>query len=402
MSKILFILSGNLSTTPRALKSLSFLLSNGYECKIILVNRAEQWQKKDMILLHEHGYNITSINLGRKPLFPWLIATIIEKISLVLYPFFKKSIIISVNASNKSSIILNKYIKKKKLCDYDLVLGFGSGALFPSFKIAKKYNIPFGLDIEDYFPGEFIRKDVINEKRRREFLMGKILPLAEFLTFSSPLIAEESMKIIGGHKNYQVILNTFNESEFFSPEQKNGKLKLIWFSQKITSGRGLELLFDAVSEIFDIELTLVGSIDPEFYSRISLELRNRINFIPALNQKELHLELGKYDVGLALELDSADKNRQLCLTNKIFAYAQAGLYILATDTFAQSQFMKINPVLGIVCKQSSDSIKQILLMIIDKQQTIRAKAQDRYFAAKELSWGKESIKLNKILKTIDF
>lgn len=49
--------------------------------------------------------------------------------------------------------------------------------------------------------------------------------------------------------------------------------------------------------------------------------------------------LADYDEGLAIEVESNDYNRQICLTNKIFSYLQSGLYILATNTPAQEQFM---------------------------------------------------------------
>ena len=48
------------------------------------------------------------------------------------------------------------------------------------------------------------------------------------------------------------------------------------------------------------------------------------------------------------------------LTNKIFAYTQAGLYIIATPTMAQSNYLKANSGFGAILSENDiENIKKI-------------------------------------------
>ncbi len=417
MKHILFILSGNLSTTPRALKSI-LSLPKEYSCHIVLVNRNQNWKNKDIEIIEKHKLNVTTVNLGRSPLIPWLIATIFEKVSQKIYPLFKRKTIINAYACNKSSIFLCLALKKMNIKNYDLIIGHSSGSLYPSWHLSKKWNIPFIFDVEDYHPGEFIRKDAKNEKQRREFLMKKLLPDANALTFASPLIEEYTLNLIGEHPNHQVILNSFPQSEFNAPNSKlktqNSSLKLIWFSQKISFGRGLEQLFEALSQLTtlhspltsqNLQLTLIGDLDPEFEKEVikkhsSLTSHYSLLIKPPLSQPDLHSELAYHDIGLALEFNNTDLNRKLCLTNKIIAYAQSGLYILATDTPAQKQFMKEHKEFGVVCGQSSNEMSKSILRLIEERTKIKEGRFIRFEQGKKLAWEKEKEKLMEIWEEV--
>ena len=428
MKRLLFILSGNLSTTPRAQKVIN-LLKKDFICEIVLVSRTSSWEQKDKLLLEELSLRAISLSLGRTPFFPWLKTTIKEKISCFIYPFLsffkmegdappssqyirsgcdgaqpsrcnlasRMNIDISAHASDKASTILWGLLKKRNPLKYDLILGHGYGALYPIWKLSSKTGVPFVFDIEDYHPGELIRRDAIDEKKRREFILKKLLPCAKMIISSSPMIAGKINELIGGHRNHLVVLNSFPAAEFKVPEKNEGKLRLVWFSQKVTFGRGLEMLFEAVKDIInDISITIIGDIDPVFFSDINLEIKEKISFLSAMPQKKLHVFLSEFDIGLALELDSADENRRYCLTNKILVYAQAGLYILATDTPAQKLFIQEDAQRGIICEQTSESIAKALKDFINLKD-LRSKSQNRYEKSKCLSWEKESLNLKKKL-----
>lgn len=398
--KILFILSGNLSTTPRALKVIN-LIKEDFVCDIVLVNRSGVWFKKDEEIITALSLKPVVLNLGRQPFLPWFLATLKEKMSILFYFLSKKNIDISACAGNKSSIILWNYLKKQVWMNYSLILGFGAGSLYPCWKLSNKCKVLFAIDVEDFYPGEFIRKDAINERNRREFLMKQLLPHASLVTLSSPLISRKILELIGGHKNYLTVLNNFAEDEFTMPKTKEGPLKMIWFSQKITYGRGLEQLFEAMKETdYEISLTVIGDIDKEFERNICPEVKKKTVIKTALKQRDLHFELAEYDIGLALDLNNADENRQYCLTNKILAYSQAGLYILATDTPAQKLFIQEDAQRGMICGQNSESIATALKKLIEEKDDIRANALDRYKKAESLSWDNFSNKLKKMIEDL--
>ena len=107
-------------------------------------------------------------------------------------------------------------------------------------------------------------------------------------------------------------------------------MKFVWFSQQIDKGRGLELILPVLDQFRDqIELHLIGNPKKQFEEEF-LEERKFIFLHNTMPQSELHIILSEYDVGLALE-PGKDLNNKLAISNKIFAYAQAGLHVLATD-----------------------------------------------------------------------
>lgn len=410
MKKVLFVLSGNLSTCPRGLKAAR-LLATTYNVDIFYVNRSNQWLEQDKTIILPDSVHCSYLNLGRKPFWPWLQTSVIEKLSKFLYPYFKNQIDINAFGSNKSSIMLWFFHKKIGTPDFDLIMGHGAGALYPAWRLSNKWSIPFIFDVEDYHPGEFIRRDLLNEKQRREYLMKKLLPAAMAVTSASPLIEEYTLKLIGGHSRHQVVLNSFPEKEFMerrTSEDFAGGLKLVWFSQKIGFGRGLEELFDAFDRLdsnvlISLHLTLIGEMDRSFYNEVINPFAERMKSFTykhhsPMSQAELHAELSNHDMGLALEFDRTDLNRQLCLTNKIVAYAQAGLYILATDTLAQREFITSRPWVGEVIGQSVEEIANVLMRSVEKQSNIKSKSNQRFQRSKDLAWENESGRLSALLQ----
>ena len=404
-NRALFILSGNLSTTPRAVKSIIFFC-NQFSIDILQINRSHIWEQKDSAIIQEHSLNVKSINLGRKPLLIWLIATFLHRINRTIYPLFRNNLLVNSYASNKASILLWRHLKRRHR-SYDVVFAHSAGSLFPAWRFGDKVDVPFYFDVEDYHPGELIRIDASNERRRREYLMKRLLRKAKGITTASPLIGKYTLKLIGGHPNHKVILNSFSQSEFKAPEANEiaNKIKIVWFSQKISAGRGLEQLFGALiktdkSAASSFGLTLIGEMDEVFKQSVIIpaitHLGDQFDFshIESLPQVSLHSELQKHDVGLSLEFAGNDFNRELCLTNKIMAYAQAGLYILATDTKAQVDFLNDNPYLGAICGQSANLISHALQQITKQQSEIQKGAMHRFEMSKNLAWEKERVKLN--------
>jgi hypothetical protein len=101
------------------------------------------------------------------------------------------------------------------------------------------------------------------------------------------------------------------------------------------------------------------------------------------------------DIGLALESKTADFNRDICLTNKILAYAQAGLYIFATDTFGQRDFLNaLNYKAGqIIASDLSTTFSNFDPSLLDFENKM-----ERWEHAISFSWEKEQQKLVKLLK----
>ncbi|MFD2999141.1 hypothetical protein ACFS7Z_02125 [Pontibacter toksunensis] len=396
--KVSFITTSSLATNPRLVKEVIVAQDNFDEVEVVcfhLGNWSDHFDSKVSMLFKKH-VNVISISAVRKPLVPWFVTSVTEKGASVLYPYFKNSKLIAAIASNKRSLLLLYFIKKYRLLKgARLIVSHNLGALYPACYYSEKYKIPFAFDVEDFHPGERIEKDVVNEKNRRESLMKLLLRKAAVTTAASPLISEEVRRLCG--IQISTIRNSFYSSEFkLSALQQEGPVKCVWFSQNISFGRGLEIFIDALDEFkSSVELTLIGNVDINFAKQY-LEGRNYIKVLQPLEQTELHKALSGYDVGLALEVSIADLNRDLAESNKIYAYKQSGLFIIATDTKAQEYFMRQFPDLGSLCRQSVDGLSKCLRSVVQNISDIRASKERRFHAAKSVAFEKEALKLRQL------
>ena len=425
MSKILYVLSGNLSHTPRALKSIQ-TLSYNHKIEIIGINRGISWEQLDNELIDKYNLCYKTIDLERhKDLIKWIISKLIELICKFLSSIKIKSPLIVAFSSNRTSILLNRYLNKEKDKNI-IIIGHSSGSLYPVWNLSKKLKVPFIFDLEDFHPGEFIEKDPNNEKKRRSYLLTKILPDATFVTVASYLIGEKIKTLVGEFnlKNLIIINNCFYSSEFFiktnittnyiidkeynnyiptfSTQQKN-KINFVWFSQNISRERGLELIIPQLIKIRNqVHLHLIGNLYNDFDQLWINPNNDFISVYPPMSQLKLHSFICNFDIGLALE-PGKDENNLVAVSNKIWAYLQAGLFILATDTPAQVNFMSDHISHGIIfnhlniSKNKFITSHEALNYILDNIDTIRKNKLERFNKAKEYSWEMESMKLNKVL-----
>ncbi|MBN2663701.1 MAG: hypothetical protein JXR68_08640 [Bacteroidales bacterium] len=401
-SKLLFLSSTNLTTNPRLLKELLFAVEQGYEVDFVGFRLGAWSDEIDTEIIKNLKANFYYIPITRKPFFNWFWSSLIEKIYNKVYLFLPQNLKVNAFALSKRSYLLCKYLKKSKK-KYDIIIAHTLPTFFPAHKYATKVNTKFIFDIEDYHPGE--ASVYTKEKQRKEFLMKKLLPKASYITYASPLIGENSLNLLENYpqNKHCLINNCFSQSEFQYKENNFDKIKFVWFSQNIAAGRGLELVLPALNKFKDkVELHLIGNLYQRFYDEYLFDYIDLIVLHKPLPQKELNLKLSEFDVGLAIELNSVDFNRQICLTNKIWAYLQSGLYILATDTPAQVQFINEHANNGLITKQSTEQFKKNIAFVIENIKSIRLNKLQRFEYAKQFSWEVESKKLKEIWNNILF
>ena len=159
----------------------------------------------------------------------------------------------------------------------------------------------------------------------------------------------------------------------------------------VTRGLGFvgHILVKALIEKHQLKLTLVGQLDEAFDRKIIQDKQDFIEVKKALPQESLHALLTNYDIGLALEDFNEDFNRDICLTNKIWAYFQAGFYILATKTKAQIEFMKQNAGHGELMTFEKEQLNLIVHNLTQEKHTIRSEQKKRFLRAKAYSFEKE-------------
>jgi len=394
--KILFLTSNNLACNPRCLKEVR--LANAIEAKVTVVafNLHNWTDEKEKDLNTELGkVEFHYLDAGRKPFFRWLYSSLLERLSRALPPLLRRNTYLAALALNKRSYLLYQWIKRNH-ARYDLIIAHNPPAFYAAAALAKRTTTPFALDIEDFHPGEGDNKIV---RDCSGYLMRRFLKETAYSSFASPLIKKysEALTNEAGSDRLLVIDNTFLASEFSSaPEAPAGeKLQIVWFSQFIDYERGLEKVLPSLDRFRDqVALTLIGSPREGFFDK---EIRNReyISCPGPLSQADLHRSLGAFDIGLALEDGTVDLNRNLCLTNKIWSYYLAGLYIVATETEAQRLFLQDRPRHGICTSLSGELFAATIAALLAQKESVCAGRKERQSAASKEGWERESILLEK-------
>ena len=390
--KILFITTHNLATNPRLVKELQLAVSYNYKVSVICFE-FENWSKQlnEEIKSRFTEIDFYCINAGRKHFFSWLLSVAEEKIYRFLGKYFSLSDSrLSQAVSRRSNLIINEI---QKIKEADLVIGHNPGAIYPSIVASQRFNCKAGFDVEDYHPGEgndvYIQQLTLN-------LMKRDLPSFDYLSFASLPIQKKCLDEI--HLDKKTIclsvLNYFNSDEFLPPLKISAtKLKLVWFSQNIDINRGLENIIPVIKKFPDwIELHLIGNLSQRFEEILKNNQEILIHHSP-MSQLSLHQKLSEFDIGLAAEDFEKESNRNLCLTNKIISYYQAGLYILASDSIAQQEFLSSRTSHG-KCFKNPAAFETDLKTLYENLITVRNEKNSRFESAKKENWENESMKLS--------
>ena len=389
---ILFLTSTNLACNPRCLKEVRLAAATKMDVTVVafrLGNWSDEQEReivKGLANVRFHHLDIT-----RKQFVPWVQATIFIKAARLIHSVFSHNVFWASIAINKQSWALWNWVKDYKGSP-GLIIAHNPAAFYAAEKLASNNGVPFALDIEDYHPGEIDNTAI---ESPLTVVMRNLMSRSAYNSFAAPRIRSYCRQALGVNRDTDIVVNNVFPSDEFSycDDDGKGKMKLVWFSQNIDRGRGLEQLIPCLEELAaDIELTLIG--DPkEPFCHDFVEGRDFIKIIRPVGQQELHRIIGNADIGLALETGK-DVNRMLTLTNKIWAYFQAGLFILASDTPAQSEFVTRYPGHGILTALDKKQITEAIATLIRRLPELRSQKRTRFGQAKPASWEHESKQLS--------
>ena len=384
-----------LSLNPRLVKEADTLAEAGYDVTVLYAYWNAWGAKFDKIFLAEKKWQAILIggDPEQKPVL-YFFSRLLHNFALIVNRKSKGKLLADI-AIVRSAYFLKRAAKKYKA---DLYIGHNLGALPAIAKAAKSNQKPYGFDAEDFHRNEI--SDDINDAgvRIRARLEEKYFPFLNYLSVSSPLIALAYTRLFP-ELNPEVVLNLFPADNRISQPQNNNNapLKLLWFSQTIGRGRGLEEVMEAL-EAFDewtFELHLLGYIDPSF----KIYKKTGVYFHDPIPSAELINFASQFDIGLAVET-GIPFNRNICLTNKIFTYIQAGLCVIASDTEAQISLLAHYPQIGKICKKRTPQALADVLLYYHQHRDELFKARLAAFeiAGAELNWGNESKKILDIVE----
>ena len=225
----------------------------------------------------------------------------------------------------------------------DVIYGGTTGALAAVAESARRLGVRFGVDFEDLHSAETAGPGAAAVDALASRIERDVSARADFVTTSSDAIATAYRRAYG--IDPLVIHNAFplpsTPPDF--GRTSDTKLRLYWFSQTISPGRGLEEIVAAIG-LADIpaDLDVRGRAVDAYAARMT-ELahatapRLTLRFDAPISPDAIIDSCRPYDIGLAIERTDV-RNRALCLTNKALTYPLAGLAVVLTETEGQRAF----------------------------------------------------------------
>ena len=207
-----------------------------------------------------------------------------------------------------------------------------------------------GADFEDWHS----RNDPADafSGRPRTFLESlerRLMRSAAHKTTTSAVMAQALEQTYPGGAP-DVVYNSVVKPPLRARSENDGIVRIVWFSQTLGRGRGLEDLFLALPALrgnWRLELRANASDEAKAWVRGSVPgaLMDRVDLRPPVPPDELSEAVAANDIGLALEMPDC-RNKDLTASNKIFEYLQSGLAVVASDTAGQREVLENVPGAG--------------------------------------------------------
>jgi glycosyltransferase involved in cell wall biosynthesis len=298
-------------------------------------------------------------------------------------------------------------LRRAMNCQADLYIAHNAGAIAVAAEAAKATSVQFAFDAEDFHRAEGLSAV---QRKAVEDIEGYYLPNASVLYAASPLIAKEYEKLF--NRPVASVLNVFpkparGEAALFTAGEP---LKLFWFSQKIGKGRGVEEIIKAIGKAKAIptELHLLGLHDNStvtYFKHLIAEEgldEEQVTFYAPVSPDEIFSLARNFHIGMATETGEP-YNRDICLTNKIFTYIQAGLPVIASDTAAQHDLLQRFPGVGkLYRKKDVDSLGRAIQSLGESPESLENfRKACRIAGENELNWALEGRKLLSLIPLVD-
>jgi glycosyltransferase involved in cell wall biosynthesis len=325
------------TSNPRLVKEAEALVRAGYRVHCVVGDYATPLREYDVELVRGTGATMTRVGLGSRisyrarralQMAAWRVSSVIAGDQFHAW------------ASSPQTMRLTAAARRIKAALY---IGHTLPALPAAVLAAESNGAVAGFDAEDCHS---LESDNPTLNRIAAAVELRFLKRCVHLTAASPLIAEEYRRQNGVEMT--TVLNCFDAPSGFSatrkPWTRERPLSLYWFSQTTGPGRGLEqVVVGAGRAKSAVQLCLRGIVSDDYRERLiaigrDAGLRIDVSFLAPEHPDRMIPGAAEHDVGLSLEL-RAPRNRDLCLTNKLFTYMAAGIPQIVSRTAAQSELV---------------------------------------------------------------
>lgn len=388
--KICIISHTHLCRNPRALKEALALAQAGYHVQVLNSVYDTKLLEEDKNLVKNHQialYHVSDLSVKNTLSF-------FDRLIKKTADFSVKYL--GVETKYALGYAPDRYFKKAKELNADLYICHQELPVYIGLKLGKNgFKVAFDLEdwhSEDLNPIARKSKAIGLLKKAEKFALTK----GVYCTTTSNALAKKLSEAYQS-KIPAVIYNVFDIASPTFDQPRNGILKLVWFSQYIGEGRGIEEFIDILHQVeIPLELHLIGDIGHAFKALLIKQMpkQHQVVFHDIMQSQQLDLALQKFDIGLAIELHKP-ASRAYTITNKFFQYIQNGLPVIATDTIGQKEVFEVNKP-GILINFDNTDHENLNFFLKSEQKLTDAKEM-ALNTAKMYNWKIESLKLIKLV-----
>ncbi len=405
--KIALVTGASLSHNPRAVKEADALSAAGHDV-VVIGSRADETQwKYDRGLTEKRNWRFVYADYlpsGARSRTNRFVYRLQHKISRLIYRH------LGYVTPHLYGYGVSKLRKLARDANADLTIGHNEIGLYVVSRLLESGRT-VAFDFEDWhsedFPPEARHSRPVEALKQLE---RAILNEASYCTAASEPMAAALHQTYGGKKP-KPVHNVFPLDQACQPGNKRTSpaekaLSLVWFSQTLGPGRGLEDVFLALEGLeTPVHLHLLGQTSAGAQQWLSSQIptgwKDYVHVYGLVAPWELVPWVSQFDIGLAVDFPHC-RNRDLTITNKIFTYLLAELAVIATGTSGHRQVFSTDPRIGELYSAGDiDSLRKILLSFMkDKQKLLQAQRHAALAASKRYNWDRESDNLLNVVEGV--
>ena len=396
------VTSAHVANNPRLVKEADALAAAGARVRVVAPVQHRWRADRDDAVLATRGWRLSRVNVGRTERhgrLRWMRDVLLERAARALLALGIRARAVEDRALSRH---LDSLLAAAVAEPADTVIAHNVQALPVAARAAEALAARLGFDVEDLHVGELPDAPAFATQRSLvASVERRYLPRCALLTASSDGIADAIADAYGVTRP-RVVLNVFPRADRdravpCAEERPAGaRISLYWYSQVIGAGRGIEEAVRALALLpSDVHLVLRGAGDPGFAAwvqdqAVRLGLGARLHVRAPASPEELVARAACHDVGLALE-QPRTRNRDLCVTNKIFTYLLAGLAVAATDTQGQRGIMEAAEGAGFLYPAGDhEALARELRTLTESPATLAAaRERSRLAAERRFNWDVE-------------
>jgi glycosyltransferase involved in cell wall biosynthesis len=395
MATVCLVTTGQPSTNPRLLKEADALVEAGHRVHVVCAHWAAWADESDQVLLASRRFSCTYVGGRPGSAKHWSTrvrrraARLAASIAPVHFVAQRAVCRVSADLAHAASGV-----------HADLFIAHNIGALPAAHAAARRQGSRLGFDAEDFHSGMWPAAAApAPEQALVQRIEQRLLPLCDYVTASSPLIAAAYARTYGIPLP-ATVLNVFPLA--WRPKQPvtrvcDQRLHLYWFSQTIGRDRGLEDVVSAMGQVGREAVLHVQGVWQDGYEHVLRRLALACR-VPPENvvwhrpgaPHELIAAAAGFDVGLAVE-PARDANNDMALSNKLFTYVLAGNAVVATATSAQrALFQNVAGAGALYAPGDVDGLAAVLrTWVIDRERVETARAAAWAHGSATFHWERE-------------